>query len=239
MMTKKETKETIAKYFNNFALENGFEQFKKKAGDVEFLYIKEHEYGRDTITINIFNYATSHQIFYGYGKFYNSIEQIVNMVNEKIALNPPYSKAPYNVTLGFRYESLSGLNKIGYLPYVENEAQVRDCVNEIIAFSNKTAFPLLKQMNDIRFLDSEINGEEFWENSWQKRYAFSYFFIQRFIIAKLANKIEYSEFVERVLSRIEEKAKEQGENFNRNDLSMPVPYVLKILENVEPLFPTT
>lgn len=234
-MTKMETKEFITKYFDAFTIKNGFKLYTKKKGDIDLLYIKEHEYGRDTISISIYNYAVSHQIIYHYGKFYNAIENIVELVNKKIKLNPPYSREQYYTTLTFGYESLNSLNKSAYLPYLENEEQVKQCVGEIISFSNETAFPLLEKMNSIKFLDNVINGIDFWEDSWQKKFAFSYFFLQRFIIAKLANKHNYNEFVEIALSRIEKRAKEQEEVFDRENLLSPVPYVLDILKHIEPL----
>ena len=235
-MTKKEAKEFIAKYFDAFAFENGFKPYTKKKGDIDFLYIRGHEFGRDTISISMYNYALSHQIFYHYGKLYNVIENIVELLNDKVKLSPPYSKEQYYTTLNFGYESLNGLNKPAYLPYVGNEEMVRKCVNEIISFSVNTAFPLLDKMNNFKFLDNEINNEDFWESGWQKKYAFAHFNIKRLIIAKLAGNPSFDEIADRNYKAIEKASEESGYPFtyDRNDLSMPIPCVLDILKHIEP-----
>lgn len=232
-MTKKETKEFIAKYFDSFALENGFKPYSKKLDDIACLYIKEYDLGRDVITFGMYNYAISHQIFYHYGKFFNSIEQVVKQVNDKIKLTPPYSKELYYTTLSFGYESLNGVNKSAYLPFVENEEQVKNCIDEIIAFSKTQAFPLLDKMNDLYFLNKEINGTDFWESSWQKKYALSNFDIKRLIIAKLAGSPNFDEIVDKNYKAIEKASAENGYPFiyDRNDLNKPIPHVLEILKN--------
>lgn len=236
-MTKKETKEFIGKYFDSIAVENGFKPYTKKMGDIACLYIKEHDFGRDIITFGMYNYAASHQIFYHFGKFYTLIEQVVEKVNERIKLNPPFLKEPYYTTLSFSYESLNGLNKSAYLPYVENEEQVKKCIDEIITVSKTIAFPLLEKMNDLHFLDKEVNGGDFWESSWQKRYTFANFDIKRLIIAKLAGNPKFDEIIDKNYKSIEKASEESGYPFtyNRTDLNMPVPCVLKILKDMQPL----
>ena len=123
-----------------------------------------------------------------------------------------------------------------YLPECSNEKDIVRSVKEIIDFTTTHALPLLEKTNDVKFLDAEINGSEFWESDWQKKFNLGgNFDIKRLIIAKLVGNPNFDEIVDKNYKAIEKASAESGYPFtyDRNDLTMPVPSVLEMLKNIE------
>lgn len=234
-MNKQEAKEFVIKHIDNFFENNGFKLLKKV--DSSVIYQRKNKNSIDGFASGTVDYNPIQIVRYSFYKRINSIEEITASVNQKVKLSPPINKD--TVSLAFGYGGLVlGKHIDTYLPECSAEADIIKSVNEIIDFANTHAFPLLENSNDIKFLDTEINGCDFWETDWQRKFNLGgNFDIKRLIIAKLAGNPNFDEIVDKNYKAIEKASEESGYPFtyDRNDLTMAVPCVLEILKDIKPL----
>lgn len=234
-MNKQEAKEFVIKHINSFFEIHDF-KLQKKA-DSSVIYQRKTNFGIDGFASGTVDYNPVQKIRYSFYKRINSIEEITNIVNQRIKLSPPIDKN--TISFAFGYGGLVlGKHVDTYLPECSNEEDIIKSVSEIIDFTNTHAFPLLEKSNDIKFLDAEINDNDFWETDWQQKFNLGgNFDIKRLIIAKLAGNPNFDEIIDKNYKAIEKASEESGYPFtyDRNDLSMPVPSVLEILKDIKPL----
>lgn len=235
-MNKADAKEFTIKHINQFFEENVFKLSKTRDSQVK--YIRKTEFGFDGYASGTVDYNPIQIIRYSFFKRINIIEDIALEVfkRTKVISNPVDKNS---LSLAFGYGGLVlGKYVDTYLPECSSENDIINCVADIIDFSKNHALPLIEKANNLKFLDNEINGENFWETDWQKKFNLGgNFDIKRLIIAKLADNPNFEEVVDKNYKAIEKASEESGYPFtyNRNDLSMPVPCVLEILKDVKPL----
>lgn len=236
-MKKAEAKDLVIKYIASFFEKEGFALRKRKDTVVE--YIRSGNWGFDGFAGSPVDYNPSQIIRYSLYKRHESVENIMAGVDRKLKLNPPIDRN--TVTIAFSYTTLNSINKDTYLPKMETEIDVKNCVDIIISFLRETAFPLLDRFNDLREIDREINGQFFWDTDWRKPFNLGgNFDVKRLVVARLANNEDFEEVVDKTYKSIEKLSLENGYPFvyDRSDLSMPLPYVVSMLKDVSPLYET-
>ena len=234
-MNKKEAKEFTIKHLNVFFEKHDFKLVKTRNSEVEF--IRKTNNGFDGFASGTVDYNPIQKIRYSFYKRINAIEEITNIVNQKIKLSPPIDKN--TVSLAFGYGGLVlGKHVDTYLPECSNENDIIESTKAIIEFAEQYALTLLEKTNDLVFLDNEINGKNFWKTDWQQKFNLGgNFDIKRLIIAKLAGNLNFDEIVDKNYKAIEKASEESGYPFtyDRNNLNMPVPCVLEILKDIKPI----
>ena len=235
-MNKSEAKQLMSKYLLPFIEKHGYKERKGRNTDFEF--IKKTANGQDIIIGGFTDYNPVQQIIYSLSKKNNIVHEIfLKLQGSGITLSPPLGKN--TVLLGVSYSSINNLNTLAYLPHMETEADVIKCVGIMIDFMEVTGFPIMEKFEDLREIDMVINGEKAWTTDWQMQYSFgAYFNFYRLIIARLCANANYYGLIEFTYSTLEKRAAENGSQFdyNRNDLSKPLPALIKLLEDVKPIF---
>lgn len=236
-MNKKQTEDYLLKYIDPYLSQKGFRHKKSERTQIEY-YLKTEDNTFVKFSLSTINYHDSHLLRFGFGKRIGAIEDIMTQINEKIPFgNPKYQKN--STSLGFSYNSFHGIYKDGSFDFMENEQQVKENVEKIIDFSESEAFPFLKKLDDLRELDRSINGqgENFWETDWKKPFNLAGRFVfRRLIIAKLNGRDDYEEFVQKIQNIANERASKNKKVLDWDNLSLPVPYTLHFLKNVESLY---
>jgi hypothetical protein len=233
-MNKKEAKQLLMKFLMPEIEKFGF---KEKKSGVEWSIGRKTEFGEDLIVGGFTDYNPSQQILFSLSKRDKRIFDILLSI-EKYGISLPLPISKHLGTIGFSYETLTGLNRHGYLPDMLNEEDVKKCVDTMLTFLRETAFPLLDRFNDLHEIDSIINGDSPWQTDWHKPYAFStYFDYTRLIIAKLVDNPKYDMLVDFTLQSIKEIGLAYGysREVDPNDLTKPLPVLLQILKEVKPL----
>jgi hypothetical protein len=204
----------------------------------EFSIVRKRPYGEDSIGGGFTDFNPIQKIIYGAGKRDFRINNFLLQLQEKdILLSPPVKKN--SLTLGISYERMNGLNYTGYLPEMKTEADVEKCVNLMLEFLEGTAFPLLDKFEDLRELDKMINGNAPWDTDIQKPYTFvGNFAEKRLIVAKLSGNPNFNVLVDFTFISLERLSAEAGHRFvyDRNDVSKPLPALIEILKDVEPIY---
>ena len=235
-MTQKQATELIIKnaipYFN----ERGWEH--KKVRRNEAIFINTTTGSINKIGISTSDYNPEQLIGFGIGKRIEEVEEIMVKINEKIPFsNPPYTRDENTLYLLDKGNSLNREDK----SYCTTEEDIVYNLNKIYDYLDNYALPLLESFNDLREIDKLINGEgeNFWEDDWKKPFNLAgRFYLRRLIIAKLSGRKDYNEFIENHITKIEKLSKEQGEKFDRNDLTDELVYCIHLLKTVEPLKPS-
>jgi hypothetical protein len=233
-MNTKEARDLMMKYLMPRIEKYGY---KERGKGSEFSIVRKRPYGEDSIGGGFTDFNPIQKIIYGAGKRDFRITKFLLQMQEMgIILSPPAKKN--SLTLGISYERMNGLNYSGYLPEMQTEADVEKCVNLMLEFLEGTAFPLLDKFEDLREIDKIINGNEPWISDIEKPYTFvTYFNFSRLIIAKLCGNQKYDDLIELTYSKLERISAESGNPFHgRDDLSKPIPALIQLLKDVQPIY---
>lgn len=234
-MTKTEARQLMMKYLMPRIEQYGF---KERGKGTEFEIVKKTKNGEDIISGGFTDYNPRQQIVYGIGKVNSKVAEIlVTLQNQGIQLSPPANKKARLIS--FSYRLLNNLTDHNHMPIMETEKDVENCVAMMADFIEDTAIPLLDKFEDLREIDRMVNGDEPWETDAQRPYRFgTYFNFNRLIIAKLSGNVNYNTLIDFTYSTLEKSAIENGHNYvyDRNDLTKPLPALIKLLETVEPLY---
>ncbi len=179
-MKKTEAKKLLFYQLKPFFIDKGFKPVVTKFSG----FIKPLETGFDWVYLNIDDYNPCQNIYYSVMKRIDSIDELWQQV-DALYFNTQRLNLEYAYTLKFSYETINQLNTARYLPDVREEPDVQVCTDLILEFMSNKALPLLERFNDIREIDKEINGDNFWEDDWRKPYIFGGFPFKRLIIAYL------------------------------------------------------
>jgi hypothetical protein len=193
--------------------------------------------GLNTIGWDFLNYNPTFKIRYGVNKINHCVNNILKQLQELVTLQ--YKEDKNSRLLYLSYNTINNPENTTYLPDMVTEADVQHCVALMIDFLEGTAFPLLEKFDDLREIDKIINGEEPWVTDWHKPFTFvSNFRLKRLIIAKLAGNPNYENLVDLNYKQDEALASQNGYNFinDRGDLTKPIPTLVKLLEDVRPIF---
>lgn len=143
-----------------------------------------------------------------------------------------------NGTFYFSYESLNNLGSIGYLKGGETEQEILGDAKKIEEFMLEVGFPMLEKY-DLKTIDAEINGENFWETDWQGKFSLGggSFDYKRLIIAKLCGNPRFYQLYQFHLNKYEEsKKKYPDEEETLVDGHTTYQYLVEVLlKDVDPI----
>ncbi|MBL7744128.1 MAG: hypothetical protein JNN00_11685 [Chitinophagaceae bacterium] len=234
-MNKTDAKKLMMKYLLPQIEKIGY---KERGKGAEFEIVRKIASGEDIISGGFTDYNPIQKIIYGCNKRHEAIIAILKSLEEKgVILSPPISR--HTITIGFRYETLNGLNFVGYLPEMETEVDVKKCVDKMLDFLHNIAFPLLDKFNDLREIDMLINGEQPWTTDYRMPYALGgNFYEKRLIIAKLSGNPNFQSLIDFCYDSLEQLSAKSGHPFtyNRNDMTKPLPALIKLLQGVKSLY---
>lgn len=200
-LSKMQAKELTIKYLDDFFSSNSFKL--KKGSSSSFEYIKKHKAGFDSVAIGYLESFPGSQMQFTVIKRIDEVEKIKYEILAKVEPERKVDKT--SSSLVFSIRTLEGLVHGRYMPEMLNEADVATSCEIVKDFMLKTGFPMLERFNDIKELDKEINGENFWTTDWQMPFNLGGDFdIKRVIIAWLANNPKFENIVQYHLKKFEE-----------------------------------
>lgn len=180
-MKKTETKKILFSQLKPFFASKGFKLVIPKFSG----FVKQFEGGMDWVYFDTNDYNPCQNVYYSVMKRINSIDDIWQEIDKKY-FNTERLNIEFASTLNFSYETINGLNQSRYLPDILLETDIKINTELILQFMNSNAIPLLERFNNIREIDTEINGEVFWESDWRKPYQIGSFAFHRLIVAYLS-----------------------------------------------------
>ncbi|CAN1537964.1 hypothetical protein MCERE19_01628 [Spirosomataceae bacterium] len=184
-LTKGQSKIWVEKYLNPFMQENDFKLKKTRNSDLD--YFKKTDYGYSQLNLGFLNSWPGTQISYGFYIRFNQIEEICQ--NILTQLNTEYKINNLSHSIATSQGSFDKIHSNSFMPEMVTEEDVKQSCDLVINFLEKTGFPLAQRFSDIKELDKEINGDNFWKSDWQMPFTLGGDFnIKRLIIAKLANE---------------------------------------------------
>jgi hypothetical protein len=234
-MVVTQIKELVYKYCQQPFTALGFEVKANKTFDLSIR--KKRADGFDAVATGYNIYADIFLLAYGFNKINNKVNKIMLELQEKVKLDAKVDKQ--SRFLFFSYNTIHDPTTTSYLPQMKTEEDVKKCVGMMMEFVNSTAMPLLDRFEDLRELDAIVNGDQPWETDWQKPYMLGgNFYEKRLILAKLAGNPNFDKLVDFNYTTLEKLSAESGHPFtyDRSDLLMPLPALIKILKETEPLY---
>lgn len=182
-LNKSQSKVFAYEYLNDFFETNDYKIKKSKNSDLEYIQITQT--GRIQFILGFLNSIPGTRINYALYYRNNFIENFLDSI--LIQINKDYKVDENTHTIGLDYSTYYNISTNNYMPEMVSEADVKKCCDLVIDFMSKIAFPLLQKFEDIKELDREINGEDFWKTDWQMPFSLGLDFpIKRIIIAKIA-----------------------------------------------------
>jgi hypothetical protein len=238
-MNKKEAREYIIEKTEGNLKNYSFELVKSIKQFVR--YNKKNRTG-NTDFIGIVPYCSSFvNIGVGLNKRIDAVENILIDISKTIKLDP----IPDSEHSSFHVDdiNLKNLNESNSymkfddegVEFIAIDVAIRNTLTYLVEFG----IPTLEKFDDIRAIDNLINGENFWQTDWQMPYTLGgNFYIKRLIIAKLAGNKNYEELLDKQYKAIEKASFDNGYPFtyNRNDLTLEIPYTIEILKSVKSLY---
>jgi hypothetical protein len=237
-MKRKEVIKFIESNINEFFIDYNFQQVNKGKGDLALWYNRESDIGFENMTINLNSYGEKHDLSFGFDKGYFKIEDILLKYNEvaKYKINLHYRDRLSSI-IGFGNGVLSNLNWQDIMKTQDSFEGILKQIEHLKKFTTETALPLLDKFQDLRYLYSELQKEEFWLEKDKKYYIFHADLV-RLIVSKLINSSKYEADCNRSFEIAELLSAENGYPFvyDRNDLSMPLPCIINILKDIQPIY---
>ena len=238
-MNKREAKDYTRKYIDGFMISNGFKE--KKSAGTDLVYRRKVDDSFDGLGIGSVDYNPIQILRYSIYKRIDSVENIMTDIGNALGDRESFPDIKGLYTMASGYENIHKIKTGTYLPQMQTEADVKLSVDMIIDFLTKDGLPLLDKLNDIREIDKVINGDDFWITDWQMPFNLGggNFYAKRLIIAKLAGGQEHLERVaKKNYEGLAEQIKLEGNSFevNTTDLSLPIPFTVEYLKNVEPIY---
>ena len=235
-MTKNEAKQLMTKHLLPFIEKQGYKE--RKGSNTDFEFIRKTAKGQDIIIGGFTDYHPAQQIIYSLSKKNKIVHEILLKLQDSgISLSPKVSN--HTALIGVSYSSINNLNSLAYLPYMESEVDVVKCVSMMIDFMEVIAFPIMEKFEDLREVDKIINGSNPWATDWKMPYSFgAYFNFCRLIIARLSGNPHYFSLIEFTNTTLEKRSAESCSQFiySKEDLSKPLPALIKLLEDVKPIY---
>lgn len=190
-MNQKEATEIVVNYLTPLFSEKGY-LFKKSKWKG---FVKQYDGGFDYVNIHFYNYWPIQQPGYGIARRFDLVEQVYNNLVDVYGLNK-VGDSKTNETFYFSYESLNDLGSIGYLKGGETEQEMLSDAKKIEDFMLDVGFPMLEKY-DLKTIDAEINGDDFWETDWMHKFTLGGgFHFKRMIIAKLCGNKNFNKLFE-------------------------------------------
>ena len=228
-LSKRQAKELELVYLSPFFESNGFKL--KKTSTSEYDFNKKHKAGRDVIFIGHLEAFPGSKIEFTVMKEINEIES--HLGNILRGLDESRNKKVYNASVKFSISSINDLRTNNYMPEMLNEADVVKSCEIVEDFMVKTGFKMLERFNNIKELDREINGENFWKTDWKMPFNLGGDFdIKRIVIAWLAENPNFEEVVNKTYEIMSQNSDGTYYDYDRNDLSLRIPYTVHYLKTL-------
>jgi hypothetical protein len=232
-MKKTEAKTILFTNLKPFFTSKGFKLVTTKFSG----FTRKTENCFDWIPFDLKDYNPVQYVEYGVQKRINVIDKIWAEI-DKVYLNVDRLYLDTQTTVRFTYEWLNGqFQHQGYLLEIRNEEDVVRNADMIIDFMTNTGLPLLEKLNDIKYIDNEINGDDFWEDDWRKPLMFGNFTCQRLIIAHLCS----NKLFNRIYQFHEEKARQSLLDHPEYPVKLvngksPLEYLREVLSEIKPIY---
>ncbi|HYH15446.1 MAG TPA: hypothetical protein VD794_09505 [Flavisolibacter sp.] len=193
----KEARELTLNYLEPLVAKHGFSV--KVSASKQVKIERKGASGTDILAFDLLDYKPVFQIRYAFQKINTPINDLLIRLQQRINLRVKEDKKSW--FLFFSYNTLHKPTDTVYLPFMETEPDVQNCIIMMTSFIEETGIPLLVRFDDLREVDRIINGDDPWETDWHKPYVFgSNFHLKRLVIAKLAGLDNYEKTFE-LLSR--------------------------------------
>lgn len=203
-LTKSQSKIWVEKYLNPFMEENDFKLKKSKNSDL--YYLKKTDYGFQRLNLGFLNSWPGTKIEYAFFVRYERIEEIFD--NTLVQLDSEYKVKKDSHSIGTSQGSFENKRTNSYMPEMVTEEEVKKSCDLVIIFLQKIGFSLAQRFSDIKELDKEINGENFWESDWQMPFTMGGSFpIKRIIISLLSNNPRFEDLIIFHINDMETKIK--------------------------------
>ncbi|MCC2590612.1 hypothetical protein [Chryseobacterium sp. MFBS3-17] len=230
-MLKKELNESIINNISEFISPLGF---KPKKNFDQIRFVRKLSSGFEYLAISSSNYYDTHYLNYGFGKRIESIEKIVLLLE---AFFEP------NLFLTSKSTSTYYLNATYYTkdydrhkqPITDEESLMYhiDIIKDV---TQNFALDLFQKLDDINYVDHQINGEgaNFWLNETNKPFGLHSFETYRIIIAKLVKSAEeYKKFIEKIMALEEEKLIELKKQEQYKNLTLEELFIPRAIKKIE------
>ncbi|HEX8377666.1 MAG TPA: hypothetical protein VF602_07595 [Pedobacter sp.] len=227
-MLKKDLNEYIISGLKNFFEVNGYKL--KKTSEL-IMFVKNVNDGFQDIAISSTNYYDTHFLSFGYSKRVNMIENVLLDLEKEFIPNMFHlskSNSTYYLNVSYNQALPSWLKQ-----EIKTEHDVDKYINWIIQYTDKHAFDRFEYLDDVKTVDSEINGDNFWLDEINKPFGLHRFDVYRIVIAKLAKSPDEFENFKNDLLAIEEKRLEQIRQSDEKYKDLENWFVPKILTHLE------
>lgn len=234
-MNKKEARETIIKNTENFFLQRGFSLVKSMKQSVQYKKSNSNV-SCDNIYISILGNVILRIELMVHKRIF-IIEELIEKISKAHILNPMPDKLHSSFIINS--EKINNINgKTKFDDTGIEFVSITDAIALVKLYVDEIGIPMLNRYEDIREIDKEINGVNFWErDDFQKPfYLGGNFAVKRLIIAKLSGRKDYEQFIEHLFNKIETNYTKNGIVYDRNDLNNIIAYTVNFLKIVEPLY---
>lgn len=239
-MNKKEVIEIVNDNFFEFIQEFDFELVKKGKNGYDLWYQRKFENGFQNMLINVLCYGSKYILEFGFGTNYDMVEDVLNTYNENAKNKINFSRGEKsNSIISFTYPRVTG-NEKNEITNLGNETfdDIKDQVKFIKLFCLETALPLLDKFQDLRNLNTLMNGEDFWIDPNEIKYSVNNLYIVRLIIAKLAGNLDYEEVKLKTIKAMGELVAKNGHEYvhDETDFNKPLALIIHILKDIQPIY---
>jgi hypothetical protein len=230
-LTKSQSKIWVEKYLNPFMGKNGFKLKKSRNPDLN--YLKLTDSGYQELNVGFINSWPGTQISYGFYIRFNQIEEICQNILAQI--NPEYKMNKLSHSIATSQGSIDNIHSNSFMPEMINEEDVKKSCDLVIAFLQNIGFQLAKRFSDVKELDKEINGENFWESDWQMPFTMGNDFPQkRMVIARMANQGNFDKVMQKSYETIDKWCLENNQPLvDRSDITKGTPFIEHYLRNLQ------
>jgi|GEM_PF-1520523 len=228
-LSKIQAKELTIKYLEDFFLLKGYK--RKKTQSSYFNFDRKDKTGFDSVAIGYLESYPGSKISYSVLKRIDKVELIKDKIFE---ISEP-EKVPNkrSLTVAFSQATVDGIFTNNFMPEMLNETDVEVSCGIVKDFMLKIGFPMLEKFNDIKELDKEINGDNFWTTDWQMPFNLGGDFdIKRIVIAWLAENPNFEEIVDKTYDIMSQNSDGTYYHYDRSDLSLRIPYTVHYLNTL-------
>jgi hypothetical protein len=194
-----QAKELTIKYLNDFMESNGFVLKKNKNTNIQ--YIRKNKNGFETLYLSFLDSFPGKEINYMLEKRIDKVEIILDDILK--TLEPNRKRGKNDTTFATNYAKVKGIKHNRYMPEMVNELDVKNSCGLLIQFLENIGLLYLDRFDDIKELDKEINGVNYWKDDDLKPFdTRGDFTIKRIIIAKLTNNPLFEDLIKYHLEQI-------------------------------------
>jgi hypothetical protein len=227
----KQAKEFTIKYLNDFMEKEGFNL--KKTQNTSVHYIRKTKIGFDALYLSYIDSFPGKEINCMLEKRIDKVEYILAEIQKAIDLNYIIDKS--STTFATNYAKVNGIKHNRYMPKMENEIDVKNSCELLIQFLENIGLLYLDRFEDIKELDNEINGVNYWTDDILMPFdTRGYFAQKRMIIARLANQGNFDKVMQKSYESMDKWLIENNQPLiDRKDITKGTPFIEYYLRNLK------